>query len=347
MRAHWPLLQGRRATRWGVLLLAISAGGCGSRISLGDLGGGAATGGAAGGIAENPPGLGGGGEGPSDPPARTCATSFDQVLAIQTDCPDAPPSDGDSCEEALENGICVWQLDLTPNGRGYRAAGCYQGVKGKVWWGADTKRGDPFGPEDAQCPKQAPAAGAPCTSRTTETCVYPTSYCECNDYLLPGQWLCTEALSGKTSPPVAVEPLCPASGISEDVQVNELSQQAALQWCQWYADPSGNTRPAVSGRDSAGVADSYGYLVLSTPEMPVCLADLPIELCVQNLRLNPCTATLRALDDCVETIRAAPLGWVGHGCAPLLSNPTCSGTIVQPYVSSSKISHCVVPLAAP
>ena len=52
--------------------------------------------------------------------------------------------------------------------------------------------------------------------------------------------------------------------------------------------------------------------------------------------------TLRELDDCIETIRAAPDGWIGHGCAPLLEqSPSCDGVIVKTtFVDSAGNPHC-------
>jgi hypothetical protein len=56
-------------------------------------------------------------------------------------------------------------------------------------------------------------------------------------------------------------------------------------------------------------------------------------------------ATPGQLDDCVESIRAWPGGaWVGHGCGPLLSNPTCARLIVQEVPSGSP-ADCKVPVA--
>lgn len=330
------------------LLATSAAAGCGSRVSVGDLG--ADNAGSLGAPQGGQSSVGGGGRdwqvaGTSADGGSTaaCSATLDQALPIQSDCPDAVPVDGQLCEPATENGICVWQIDHPPNARSYRAAGCYQGLSGKIWWGVESLQGEPLSAEDVACPKQAPVLGSSCTSERLKTCIYPTEYCECGQFT-PGRWLCTEALGGKTSPPVAVERLCPSGQLSEETRVLDLSAEQTREWCQWYADPSGAARRPISGRDSLGVADSYPYAVLSTPEGPVCLADLPVDLCVQNLATRPCTATLAALDDCVETIRAAPSGWVGHGCAPLLANITCSGIIVQRYNAQSKVSQCAVPL---
>jgi len=259
------------------------------------------------------------------------------------------PSSGSPCDDQVENSICVWQTNAAvANMRGYRALGCYGGLKGKIWSGIDaTVSGGSMLPPDASCPRQAPKLGDTCPNRTdVETCIYPTIYCECRD-IPSGQWLCTDALAGKVSPPVEVQRLCIPAYIDETQLVRQMGAKLAPLWCAWNAQLNGATAVPVSSKDSPGVADSYQYQVLSTPELSLCLADLPSQLCVENLAAfgSKCSATIGELDDCVETILAVPTGgWVGHGCAPLLSNPTCAGVIVQQFTDLGKASQCVVPL---
>jgi len=249
----------------------------------------------------------------------------------------------------LENSICVWQTNAeATNMRGYRALGCYSGLKGKLWSGVDaTVSGGSLLAPDASCPRQGPKLGDSCPMRTdVETCIYPTIYCECRN-ISPGQWLCTDALAGKLSPPVEVQRLCTPTYFDETQLVKEMGPKLTPLWCQWNAQINGAKEAPVSGKDSPGVADSYPYQLFSTPEESLCLADLPPDLCARNLDslASKCTATIGELDDCVETIRAAPAGgWVGHGCAPLLRNPTCAGVVVQEFTDKGKASQCVVPL---
>lgn len=111
-----------------------------------------------------------------------------------------------------------------------------------------------------------------------------------------------------------------------------------LTWCQWHADPSGAPRPQViDDRGTDGYA-SYGF---GYSEWHLCMPDIPAELCVQNFREVPgCTATLGDLDDCIETFygnhQNERPAWVGHGCVPLVANPTCEGLMVS--------DDCVLPL---
>jgi len=334
-------------------LLAVGASACGPRVSVGDLAGDALHGTAGssgvGGTASAPQAGGGvssGNTGGDTGGTNTeCAEMLNQPVAIQANCPDAMPTQGDSCADAVENGICVWQLRGASDSHGYRAMGCYRGLQGKVWWGEDYTSPGTGSAEDVECPKQAPQLGAACTSQNVKTCIYPTAYCECGPNL-PNQWLCTgsESLAGNVSPPVEQKRLC-APNLNESDLVKDLGAKQGALWCTWYASISGilDGNPVESShKDSPGVADSYNYRTLSTPEMTVCMADLPISMCEQNLLTQACTATVAELDDCVESIRG---GWVGHGCAPLLNNPTCSGVIVQPFTDKGpQGSKCSVPL---
>lgn len=96
-------------------------------------------------------------------------------------------------------------------------------------------------------------------------------------------------------------------------------------------------RPEVNIQFELEQTDSYATHSINMG-IQTCMPELPAELCVMNLHARPGgTATLGDLNDCVETVRAVRHdGWVGHGCAPLLAQPTCQGVIVSP--------DCVVPI---
>ena len=275
-----------RNARWILCVLSLSAAACASTVNIGDTGesgagtssggaqGDAGIGGAAAGLMN---GLGDGGA------IADCADTLIQVLPpIQATCPMPIPAYGSSCEDQVENSICVWQINpQTGNTIGYRAFGCYQGLRGKIWSGIDVRSdgevsggGDyPLRPQDAECPRQAPTLGASCASaKDTETCFYPGSYCECGPNL-PGKWLCDQTVSGKVSPPVPVQRLCTPTSFDETQLVKDMGPELTALWCQWRARIAGRKEVPVSGRDSPGVADSYQYRLLLTPEMGVCLAE--------------------------------------------------------------------------
>ena len=330
-----------RAARWLFVLGVLNAAACGSKVVVGELGSqgtssGGATQTALGGSAGAP--TSGSGDMLSTGTAgQSCGGTLNVAApAITTACPDAMPDSGAPCDDQAENSICVWQIGYAgTQARGYRALGCYAGSKGKVWSGGEQPQNNPLGPLDMNCPKQAPALGSSCPTfgpkDAGETCIYPSDYCECSS-IEPGKWLCTDQLGGTFSPPAPVKRVCTPPELDETGLVMNLGPKLAGSYCNWLAQLTGKVAVPV-GNDSPGIADSYEYHSFSTPELNLCLADLPTTLCAQNLvaRGNQCTATLAELNDCVETILGAKAqGWVGHGCAPLLANPSCAGVLVQP-----------------
>ena len=359
--------RGMLTNYWILSVMALNAVACAPTVFVGDLGGssaGSSSGGASQGTAGDSVAggvgfggaAGGAGEvlGVAGDSSAACADTLNQALPpIQATCPVALPNSGASCEDQVENSICFWQVQPPDNPVGYRALGCYSGLNGKIWSGVDVSLSGNVSPGvdsevrplDAECPQQAPTLGESCPNgMNTETCLYPTSYCECGT-ILPGQWLCDQGMGGKVSAPRPVQRLCTSTYFDETQLVKDMGPKLTPLWCQWSAQLDGTEVP-VSGRDSPGVANTYLYRQFVTPEMSLCLADLPPALCAQNLDNlgSKCTATIGELDDCVETIYAQPSGWVGHGCAPLFRNPTCAGVLVQPFAIDSTPAPCVVPL---
>jgi hypothetical protein len=276
-----------------------------------------------------------------------CSDAFPVDDSIVPQCPASPPNDGDSCADAVENGICVWQTSLQSGAlHGYYAAGCYTWLNGKVWWGVSHTQNEPFGAEDTECPTQPPSLGAACSTTVQKVCIYPFTYCECRTEI-QGVWLCTDALVSQESPPIAVKRLCPAPGVDETKQVKDLTALDASTWCAWsslFAHQGQSYLFAGSRRQFPNVAD-----------VPLCAAQLTVEQCVQNLGTQPCTATLAEVDDCLQTVllgsrddleKSPFTRWVGHGCAPLLNNPTCTGIVVEPWHrdEKSEADQCVTPL---
>ncbi|MEP7049141.1 MAG: hypothetical protein ABJB12_02260 [Pseudomonadota bacterium] len=349
-----------RTACWITLFTVLNAAACGSRVVVGELGSGNAAGGASQGSGGSAGGAapGGGVAETAGTAGQACAGTLNAAAAtVVAACPDAAPDIGSPCDAQTENSVCVWQIPDSTGGasRAYRALGCYAGLQGKLWLGGDEQQSGPLDSIDSSCPKHAPALGAACPSvgNRVETCIYPADYCECSS-IAPGKWLCTDQHGGKLSPPTQDERICVPAELDETQRVKDMGPKLTALWCQWLAQLTGKM-VALSGKDSPGVADSYGYQTLSTPEFNVCLASLPPELCAQNLdsRGSECTATVGQLDDCVQTILALPNGgWVGHGCAPLLANPTCAGVTVQPFSGPTDMhlsdpaspASCVVPL---
>jgi hypothetical protein len=172
-------------------------------------------------------------------------------------------------------------------------------------------------------------------------CYYPALDCKCGT---GAAWSCEvkggpAALVGQL--PVAMQPLCAPAAVDDSKQVKDLSDTEALAWCQWYAQAGERVYPHVNPNDPPDEVTEYGSSWGYPFGQPLCIPELPPELCVKNLRTQPCTATLQELGSCLETIRAGRGGWVGSGCGPLLGNPTCSRIIVQQRESAD---ICPVPI---
>jgi hypothetical protein len=258
------------------------------------------------------------------PDGRICPDNFVLYLPPKVvDCTAiAMPLGYDPCN-ITENGICVWQDQLNP---GYEACGCYAAPGGKKWSCSGVGTQGAIGA--TTCPRTQPDPGSACTGHAGETCYFPEQFCSCG--LGGGNWSCTPNIK-PASPPREVAPLCVPSNVDESKQIKDLSDPEAAAWCTWYADPRNSPRPAVNPNDPPGITN-YGYHGFSEAGMNLCLPNLPVSICVKNLRTQPCTATVGQLDECLETIQSFGSfpGWVGHGCAPLVANPTCAGIIVQP-----------------
>lgn len=272
-----------------------------------------------------------------------CATDLKQALPRpEVDCPAQMVNDETPCD-IPENAGCVWQLpNVEDQTIGYGIASCYATLTGKRWRNYAFSGGPgPLGVNGENCPDWFPVAGSSCAGHAGEICYYPALSCSCA--VDGASWSCevdpgTEGGPAYVGLPVEVKRLCPPDGIDESKQVRELSEAEIVAWCNWHGDPSGAPRPEVIGDDRGtdGYA-TYGFNI----GYDVCLPEIPVELCVHNFHaVRQCTATLGDLDDCVETIRGGGQNdrpaWVGHGCAPLLANPSCAGLVVS--------SDCVLPL---
>lgn len=269
-------------------------------------------------------------------------TLMEFLPAIEADCPASEPAPDSPCDIA-ENGICVWQTGVKgQGGPGYTVMGCYASLSGKTWFGAGQGALGEVGEHPENCPHAQPLAGSSCAGHVGENCYFPIAACSCAAE--DGNWECEDNVK-PVMVPAEVERLCPPAGIDEAKQLKDLSDAEALAWCNWYADPSGAPRPPITDNDPPGVAKSYSTRYIAVGAS-ACIMDLPVEYCVQSLQLRPdCTATLAELDDCVESIRVAPGGWVGHGCAPLLANPTCKNVIAQPWEPPGVgVNLCEIPL---
>ena len=335
-------------------------GGCNTRVPLGDLGGSGSgslgddgNGGAIffgkGGSAGRQLGGGGGGNdgkggvslappgnGPEFESGQAGTTCVGPTLDIQATCPDDLPSPGSPCDTFVENGICTWQLQ-TDTGHEYVAEGCYAWPGGKFWtvWRFEVPPSSLVN-RYSTCPKTPPRDGSSRITADDVECLYPFSSCKTAVALESGEriWSCgSPASSPGGLPPLAAYRSCFPPDVDESKQVIELNELEAISWCVWSHSASPRR-----GKSALFAANYYQVLGQGpTPATPLCMAALTTADCVNNLRSRPCTATLAEVDDCVATIELDNLPgdqkyWFGHGCAPLLENPTCTGVVVQPWL---------------
>lgn len=280
-----------------------------------------------------------------DQPATGCTMLGEKLPPVAIACPDALPESGDPCDDVAENGVCVWQTGIVGQGNvGYEIRGCYSAVGGKQWYGVGQGALGPVGVDPQHCPKTLPEAGSSCSGHDGENCYFPEAACACAG-AVNGNWQCTENAKPNLVPR-PFERLCVPEGLDEATAIKDLTNGEITRWCTWYA--GAGPRPPLSGVDAPGYANSYstsfGHI-----GGHVCVMDLPLELCVKNVKAygSECTATLEQLDDCVESIRAwgnADPAWVGHGCGPLMSNESCAHVVVQALADNAAPSDCKVPV---
>jgi hypothetical protein len=240
--------------------------------------------------------------------------------------------------------MCVWQDELNRNG--YTACTCVASPSGgKAWSGCVGQGSLEYG--KGKCPLTQPEPQSTCNDYPASKCFYPFATCACGDS--GGTWSCTA--NPKPDPsPREVKPLCLPGTFNENKQVKDLTDAEARAWCAWYVNPEGrlDPPPVLKPTDlDAAVADLYGTTWTEMAGMPACIEMLPLELCLKNLRVHPCDATVAELDECVQTFLglsedANGPGWVGHGCAPYLSHAACNQIIVRTGISYP--DRCALPL---
>ncbi len=190
------------------------------------------------------------------------------------------------------------------------------------------------------CPTEQPQTGDACPSNSSMECWYfPSTHCACEG----GAFSCG---------PADTEFWCAngdfgtdeigASGIAPSTPINELSDEAAAAWCDWYTMhfPGGGVSP-YEPREGVVFGGATAHCD------PGCVMNVPPEYCVQNLRLDGCDIPLVWLEDCVRTIWN-PCATVGRGCGAWRQCDKCSRTIVQTPTgeaySETIPESCVLPI---
>jgi hypothetical protein len=141
----------------------------------------------------------------------------------------------------------------------------------------------------------------------------------------------------------------PTPPLDETKIISALTDDEVTAWCRWYVEtnraggpPPPMTPPAY---DAQGFPTGYGFTYCGSggESSSACFSTVPVAYCQKLMRLGPCDAPLKALDDCYLTM-VNRCEEVGGGCAVLGSHPSCRQTVVQlgPQVPGS--TSCPVPV---
>lgn len=130
-----------------------------------------------------------------------------------------------------------------------------------------------------------------------------------------------------------------ASGVDLNKLVKDLSLDEAQAWCGWFTRVfplAGSPMPEDRPVDPEGFVSGYG--AIGCEMTGVCTEHLSQGHCVENLRHQPCEATLEELDACIGVLWG--LCQLTERCAPFLAAPSCLGTIVAPRSDPDADASC-------
>jgi hypothetical protein len=238
------------------------------------------------------------------------------------DCPAAPPENEALCDVA-EGQVCAYYRD-DPENQGqtlYNECSCQAfcgSSASELHWQCYRN----IGSQRMDCPAAQPEHGSSCYGLKGYTCWYPVNVeCRCPTDANDSDWRCAVEGVPDIGEPPDVDP---------DTRVGEMSAEQRETWCEWYTHPDPgfppppNLEPNAEGfYPDTGCNAAFDFLgcSLSRP------TGLSREACVANLALSSCEATVRNLNDCVQSMtgfQPSP-----YGCARYIDAPGCAGTIVN------------------
>jgi hypothetical protein len=232
------------------------------------------------------------------------------------DCPSDAPEIGSECTVA-DGELCVYEASSVSS-RDAGMPGWYacvaKGATHNVWVMPDAAYWIEH--NSPTCPAVQPAETEDCVvdSINSSFCHYPGAGCfSCSNST--ATWHCVDGPPWK----LAVLP----DGLDASKRVVDLSEDDRRRWCEWYDCNIVDIRatPQVEGDHTVATGCvSAGELFDNGT-----WAQLPTPLCMGNLRVSRCEATLQELTDCLSTFQ---YGWpIGAGCGRYFATPGCSGTI--------------------
>lgn len=239
-----------------------------------------------------------------------------------TECPGAPPSTGTGCGPEALTCAYSYKNPNTPAQHEYTECACRMGCDTD----APVLRWDCYRHWSiagaGTCPVEQPEQGTSCFGLKGTTCPYPLDVeCECPATIGNDDWDCRSQRVDL--------PMLPAN-FPGSKRIRDLTDGDRQNWCAWLTEPEpGFPSPPEVAPDADGYYPEMGCATQSgTLGCPGIMEPhgYPASVCVANLALSSCEATLGDLTDCVLTVRfqqPAP-----HGCAPYLTAPGCGDTII-------------------
>lgn len=144
------------------------------------------------------------------------------------------------------------------------------------------------------------------------------------------------------SEPIQVDQVT-ASPLTATLLVKDFSAADATAWCGWYVQsawhdsgPAPASLPVSDGFTCPGAAGAVcgDADPGAPPPNPLCVSEISVEQCVQNLKRRPCEAPVAELDACVLSIvgdggAGGSFACGGDHCSPFRARPSCDETVVQ------------------
>lgn len=313
-----------------MLLLA----GCGSESGVGGAssplsaqggngqgGGGSAAGSAAGGKATA------GAKSEDGPAPRACPWTGS---APQAACPAEAPST-QTCGAELELASCNWaQQD------GYTSCLCVATRGAENRWSCHGAVGGP------NCPVEAPDEATSCSGHEGSTCPYLDRTLAC--VTATSTWATVPAKGPTASPSLVDTGIAGEPPVDGCKQVKDLSADEAQAFCAWYVEhfPGEPGDPVEPPATKPGFATGFAAIASAASYAEGCIQRMPVDLCVKNLRLNPCEAPVAELSACVQTFwEMSPQNHIVRGgCGYFQRHKGCAQTVVVPGGAAS----CAAPI---
>lgn len=268
-------------------------------------------------------------------------------------CPSLDPVHGDECK--LTHGTTC---DIKSGDIGQCT--CMASKNKHVWQchSGGSRRSD--------CPSQIPPTGASCQNLQGVTCEYAKPLaCTCEQDLISFEnrfvacscdpqsktWDCRSGAPNLITPYVpetcaTPEPVFPEGpALDGSKKVLEMSDAEIETWCLWSRDLElkvyGAPNPEPAFRENGY---GWGWPTTFCGSAPsYCYSPLPLKDCQRLIKRKRCGVRVQDLTQCFLTALGGCQPILGEGCAPLVSDPECTETIIQPYRSPTESPFSQMP----